>query len=171
MFRFFSLFSAFRQSRTTNATNQSLAIINGALNLSSTPMSNILINGNANLGKKNEETIFSKLLVVNGNLNSQDVSFETLEVNGNSELNSCIITHNGEFFGAAKFTNCKLSKLDLRGNNFILRDCTVNGDIIVRAIMGKGKLILDNTIVEGEAKFTTGNGEIIVQNGASIRNP
>ena len=171
MFRFFSLFSTFRKNRTANATNQSLATISGAFNLSSIPMSNILINGNVNLGKKNEDTIFSKILVVNGNLNSQHVSFETLEVNGNSEPNSCIITHNGEFLGNAKFTNCKLSRLDLRGKNFILRDCTVNGDIIISAIMGKGKLILDNTIVEGGAKFTTGNGEIIVKNGASIRNP
>lgn len=171
MSRFSSLFNVFRQNRTANSSNQSLATINGACTLSGVQLSNTLINGNANLGGKAAKTMFSKIIVVNGNLDSQNASFETLEVNGNSELDSCTLSNKGEFLGNAKFINCKLNSLDLRGKNFTLKDCTVTGDIIISAIIGKGKLILDNTVVEGSAKFTKDEGEIILTNGSKIGNP
>ena len=170
MLRFTSYFSTFSQNRTTNFSNKSLAIINGAFNQSGIPMSNLLVNGNANLGAQAKETIFSKIFVVNGNLNSQHTTFETLEVNGNSKLDSCTISDKGEFLGNAEFTGCTVSTLDLRGKDFTLQNSTVTGDIVVSSIMGKGKLILDNTTVRGSAKFIIGDGEIILINGASTGN-
>ncbi|MDR3550285.1 MAG: hypothetical protein P4L31_02645 [Candidatus Babeliales bacterium] len=164
-----SLFNPFRKNGTTNASNQSLAAINGSCNLSGIQLSNTLINGSANLGKETTQTIFSEIIVVNGSLKAQHASFETLEVNGSAKLDSCTIANKGEFSGSAKLTNCELSSLDLNGKDFILKDCTVSGDIVISSIMGKGKLILDNTIVEGSATFIEDNGDIIITNGSHIK--
>lgn len=157
------------QYKTTNAHNQQLTVINGSCNLSNTSLSNICINGNTQLGKSTCTTTCSQICVVNGNLHAQHVSFETLEVNGNAELHYCHITKNGEFFGYAQFINCNLHDLNLRGRNFMIKNSIVTGNIILNAIAGKGKLILDNTIVEGSITFTQGTGEIILHNGACIK--
>ena len=164
----FNPFNIFELNKTANASNQTLTTINGSFSVSNIHLSNTLINGNANLGKKTQKTVFAKILVVNGNLYSEHVSFETLEVNGNSSLDSCIISINGVFLGNSQFTNCKLNSLDLRGKDFTIKDSTVTGGIIITAILGSGKLILDNTIVEGGVKFTKDNGEIILKNGARV---
>ena len=171
MSRLTSFFNTLLSNRSTNASNKSLAVINGACNLSGIQLSDALINGDANFGKEATETIFSKIIVVNGNLSSQHAFFETLEVNGNSKLDFCTLANKGEFLGNANFTSCKLNSLDFCGKNFILKNCTVAGDIIVRTIIGKGKLILENTVVEGSAKFTNGEGEIILTNGSQVGNP
>jgi len=120
--------------------------MNGSVNLSNLKSGNILINGQAVLGKESEKTIFTDIVVVNGNLNSQHASFDILEVNGNSELQSCNIAKQGEFFGNAFFENCNLNNLKLCGKDFILKDTAVAGDITISVISGTGKLILDNTI-------------------------
>lgn len=161
--------SMFNSFKTSNALNKALSTMNGSINLSNTRMGNIKINGSANLGKPSEQTAFTDMLVVNGNLKSRHTSFETLEVNGNSELEHCSVAKQGEFFGNVFFKACKLNDLDLRGRDFILKDSTVTGSILLRAINGKGKLILDNTTVEGSAKFAENNGEIILKNGSRIQ--
>lgn len=165
--RFFR--DTFDHYKTTNAHNQQLAVINGSYNASNTSLSNILINGNAQVGKNNQTTICSQICVVNGNLHARHASFETLEVNGNAELNYCHVTNNGEFFGYAQFINCNLRNLNLRGKSFMIKNSIVTGNIIFNTVAGKGKLVLDNTIVEGSITFTQGTGEIVLYNGACIK--
>lgn len=162
------MFNKFNKYKTSNSTNVSLVIMNGSMSLSNLKLGNILINGQAILGKKSEETTFTDIVVVNGNLNSKYASFETLEINGNSELESCNVAKQGEFFGNAVFKNCTLNNLELRGKNFVLKDTSVTGNIMVSVISGTGKLILDNTIVRGTAKFINGNGNIVFKNGGRV---
>ena len=162
------MFNKFNKYKTSNIANALLVIMNGSMSLSNLRLGNILINGQAILGKKSEETTFTDIIVVNGNLNSKYASFETLEVNGNSELESCNIAKQGEFFGSAIFQNCTLNNLELRGKNFVLKDTSVSGNIMVSVISGAGKLILDNTIVRGSAKFIDGNGNIVFKNGGRV---
>lgn len=169
MSRFSSYFDTSSQSESVNANNDdSLTVINGSCNLSGVHMSNILLNDNAILGAQLKETIFSKVFVVNGDLNSQHTSFEILKVNGNSKLDSCTISEKGKFSGNAKFINCAINTLDLRSKDFILENSIVDRSISISSIRDKGKLILDNTIAKGSAKFTHGEAEIILKNDASV---
>lgn len=159
-----NIFSSYNKYKTDNASNKSLVTMNGSINLSRLSLGNILINGQATMGESSIETKFNDIVVINGNLNAQNSSFETLEVNGNADIQKCAITLNGQFFGNAKFNDCKLTNLELRGRNFLLKNSIVEGNIKAIAIGGRGKLILHNTIVKETAKFDKDDGDIIYIN-------
>lgn len=66
------------------------------------------------------------------------------------------------------FKKCILGDLKLSGKDFTLKDAVVKGNIKAISISGWGRLVLDNTIVVGNAEFH--DGDILCVNAGAVEN-
>jgi len=149
----------------SNQMNSATKIINGSARIEKETFDHLTVNGSATL-----DEVSVQEAVINGLLRATKCMIKKLKVNGSAHLAKSIIAEDTHIAGSLEADESSFDSLTLISTYSRLIDSQVKA-IVVQKTYPTTKvqqIELVNSIVKGDIRFESGDGEVILKQGARI---